>query len=299
MKTLIAAAGLAMLAAAPAGAQVTASVGADYASGTYGTGQQVRSASSAAMLRAKRKRVTVFAALPYVQVDAPGNVVAPGGPLGLPILVDPTRPATRVKRSGIGDAVVGTSVQLIPPRRHHLALALTGSAKLPTPSAARGLGTGKADYSVVAEAAVPGKVTPFAAIGHSFVGQPDGYRLRDVTSARGGLALGIGEASEVSVSYSYASRVSDQVAGRAGQRRGQQGCAGRGRERVAGTATIIRRRGAADRRPGRNTRSDTPSAPRSHIPRWAPPGHRFPVPHPGRGTGHRAGRCALWRTGSV
>ncbi len=141
-----------------------------------------------------------------VQVDAPGNVIAPGGPLGLPIFTDPTRPATRERRSGLGDAVVGASVQVIPPRRHHLALALTGSAKLPTASAARGLGTGKADYSVVAEAAVPGKVTPFAAVGHSFVGQPDGYRLRDVTSARGGVAVGIGKASEVSVSYNYASR---------------------------------------------------------------------------------------------
>ncbi|WP_343528785.1 transporter [Sphingomonas sp.] len=214
MKTLIAATGLAMLIAAPATAQVTASVGADYASGKYGTNQEVRSASSTLSLRAKRKRVTVFAALPVVQVDAPGNVVAPGGPLGLPILIDPTRPATRVRRSGLGDAVVGASVQLLPPRRHHLALALTGSAKLPTASASRGLGTGKTDYSVGAEAAVPGKVTPFAAVGHSFVGQPDGYTLRDVTSARGGLALGIGKASEVSVSYNYASRVSDQAADR-------------------------------------------------------------------------------------
>ncbi|WP_294269871.1 transporter [uncultured Sphingomonas sp.] len=214
MKTLIAATGLAMLVAVPASAQVTASIGADYASGKYGTGQQVRSASSTFALRAKRKRVTVFAALPVVQVDAPGNVIAPGGPLGLPIFTDPTRPATRERRSGLGDAVVGASVQVIPPRRHHLALALTGSAKLPTASAARGLGTGKADYSVVAEAAVPGKVTPFAAVGHSFVGQPDGYRLRDVTSARGGVAVGLGKASEVSVSYNYASRVSDQVADR-------------------------------------------------------------------------------------
>ncbi|WP_230483322.1 transporter [Sphingomonas sp. Leaf21] len=214
MKTLLAATGLAMLIAAPAGAQVTASIGADYASGKYGTGQQVRSASSTATLRAKRKRVTVFAALPVVQVDAPGNVIAPGGPLGLPIFTDPTRPATRVKRSGLGDAVVGASVQLIEPRPHRLALALTGTAKLPTASAARGLGTGKADYSVVAEAAVPGKVTPFAAVGHSFIGQPDGYRLRDVTSARGGLALRVGKGSEVNVSYNYASRVSDQIADR-------------------------------------------------------------------------------------
>ncbi len=62
-----------MMLATPAGAQVTASVGADYASGQYGTNQTVRSASSTATLRAKRKRVTVFAALPYVQVDAPAT----------------------------------------------------------------------------------------------------------------------------------------------------------------------------------------------------------------------------------
>ena len=213
MKTLIAATGLAMLVAVPASAQVTASVGADYASGRYGTGQQVRSASSTFSLRAKRKRVTVFAALPVVQVDAPGNVIAPGGPLGLPIFTDPTRPATRERAPGwaMRWSALGTGDSAAPPSSGPL---LTGSAKLPTASAARRLGTGKADYSVVAEAAVPGKVTPFAAVGHSFVGQPDGYRLRDVTSARGGVAVGIGKASEVSVSYNYASRVSDQVADR-------------------------------------------------------------------------------------
>ncbi len=85
---------------------MTASIGADYASGQYGTNQTVRSASSTATLRAKRKRVTVFAALPYVQVDA-GQRDRAGRPLGLPIFVDPTKPATRVKRSGLGDAVVG------------------------------------------------------------------------------------------------------------------------------------------------------------------------------------------------
>ena len=214
MKTAWIATGLAMMLAAPAGAQVTATVGADYASGRYGTGQRVDTSSTSLGLRAKRKRVAVFAALPVVQVDAPGNVVAPGGPLGLPIFVDPTRPATRVRRSGLGDAVVGASVQLVEPRPHHLALALTGSAKLPTASASRGLGTGKTDYSIGAEAAVPGKVTPFAAIGHSFVGQPDGYALRDVTSARGGVAVRMGKASEVSLSYNYASRASDQSADR-------------------------------------------------------------------------------------
>lgn len=216
MKTIMLATGLAMtmMTAQPGHAQVTASVGADYSSGRYGTAQRISTASATASLRAKRKRVSVFAALPVVQVDAPGNVVAPGGPLGLPIFTDPGRPATRIRRSGLGDAVVGGSVQLIEPRPHHLALALTGSAKLPTASAARGLGTGKADYTIQGEAAVPGKVTPFAVIGHSFIGQPDTYRLRDVTSARGGVAVRVGPASEVSVAYSYASRPSDQATDR-------------------------------------------------------------------------------------
>ena len=60
-----------------------------------------------------------------------------GGPLGLPILVDPTRPAMRVRRGGLGDATLGASVQLLEPRLHKVALAVAGSAKLPTASAKR------------------------------------------------------------------------------------------------------------------------------------------------------------------
>ena len=195
-------------------AQVTVSTGADYSSGSYGTGQRIRTASASVAVRVKRKRVSAFATLPVVRTEAPGNVVVTGGPLGLPILVDPTRPAMRVRRDGLGDATLGASVQLLEPRLHKLALAVGGSAKLPTASAAKGLGTGKADFAVTAEIARPGKVTPFAAIGHTAVGQPAEYRLNDVTSMRGGLALRVGKASEVSLSYNHASPVNDAIPGR-------------------------------------------------------------------------------------
>lgn len=205
---------MALAPAAPVAAQVTASAGAEYSSGTFGTGQRIRTSSAAVVLRAKRKRVSAFASLPVVRVDAPGNVVVAGGPLGLPILVDPARPTTRVRRSGLGDATVGASVQLVEPRPHALAVAVTGAAKLPTASAAKGLGTGKPDFAVTAEVARPGKLTPFAAVGYTLVGQPAAYRLENVTTARGGVALRVGRASEVSLAYNHATRISEAAGDR-------------------------------------------------------------------------------------
>lgn len=204
----------AMLPITRAHAQVTTSAGADYASGTYGTGQRIKTATASIAVQAKRKRLTVFATLPVVRTDAPGNVVVTGGPLGLPILVDPTRPATRIRRSGLGDASVGASVQLLEAQAGHVSLAIAGAAKLPTASAMKGLGTGRADVSVAADAARTGKITPFVGIGYTVVGQPDAYRLNNVASARGGIAVRIGKASAVSVSYNYASRVSDTISDR-------------------------------------------------------------------------------------
>lgn len=199
---------LALLGASPAAAQVIVSASADHSSGTFGTGQRIATSSASVAVRVKRKRVSGFASLPVVTVDAPGNVVVTGGALGLPILVGPPRPGARVRRSGIGDATVGASVQLVEPRPHRVAFAVTASAKLPTASAARGLGTGKTDVAVTAEVARPGKLTPFAALGYTLVGQPAGYRLENVTTARGGVALRVGRASEISLAYTSASRVS-------------------------------------------------------------------------------------------
>ena len=57
-------------------------------------------------------------------------------------------------------------------------------------------------------------MTPFTAIGFTAVGQPTEYRLNNVTSMRAGLALRVGKASEVSLSYNHASPVSDSMPGR-------------------------------------------------------------------------------------
>lgn len=200
--------------AQPAHAQIVASSGADYSSGRYGTGQRISIATASLGLRAAHKRLTIFAAIPVVRIDAPANVVVTGGPLGLPLFADPTRPATRIRRSGLGDATIGGAYQLLDPKPGRVALALTGSIKLPTASAARGLGTGKTDFAIAADVARAGKITPFAQIAYTVVGQPASFRLKNIVAAKGGVALRVGKTSNVSLSYSYASRAIAGIADR-------------------------------------------------------------------------------------
>ncbi len=158
-----------------------------------------------ARLTAGRLRVT--AQVPYVRVRGPDNVVVPSGPLGLPIFVDPTRPAQIRSREGIGDARVGLAYDLGVPG---VAVSLSTGAKLPTASADKGLGTGKADYWVGADVSTRvGAVTPFAGISYTKAGDPEGFELRDTVSGQAGAALRLGALASAHLGYSYSERSSD------------------------------------------------------------------------------------------
>ena len=161
----------------------------------------------AARLTAGRVRVT--AQLPYVRVTAPGNVVVPSGPLGLPILVDPSKPSEEQRREGVGDLRVGVAYQLPTPGVN---VSLSSGAKIPTASAQKGLGTGEADYWVGGDlSANLGAVTPFAGLNYNKAGDPDGIELRDTLSAQAGAAVRLGRAASAQVGYSYAQNASGAV----------------------------------------------------------------------------------------
>jgi hypothetical protein len=191
------------------GTSAALSTGIEYEEGDYGTGQRVSTTSIPASLRLSSGQFQFVATLPYVRVDAPGNVVGGGGLFGLPIIIDPGQPATRQKREGIGDLVLG-AVYTLPSQ--DIGLSLSGQAKIPTASREKGLGTGKADYALGAELFKRiGRVTPFAGVGYSLPGDPDGYELRNSFSARVGAALDIGQAVRGQISYNYAQSASTLV----------------------------------------------------------------------------------------
>jgi hypothetical protein len=182
--------------------QVEISSGVDFERGDFGTQSRIEKTTIPLTVSAAKGRVRASAQLPWVRVTAPANVIAPTGPLGLPILVDPARPSTQSTRQGFGDLRVGAAYEL--PVPGIFASVRTG-AKLPTASAEKGLGTGKADYSVGADVAKPlGAVTPFAGVTYTVAGGVDGYDLRNSFSGQAGAALRLGRRTSAQLGYSFA-----------------------------------------------------------------------------------------------
>lgn len=191
----------AAVAAAPALAEPAAelSAGVEYQQGDYGTGERVETTTARAALRVEDEDFWVAASLPYQRLEAPGNVVGGGGLLG--IIIDPTRPAEREVREGLGDLRVGGGWRL--PRLAGVEPGLTAEVKLPT--AADGLGTGELDFTVGAEAARSfGAVTPFVAVSYTVPGHPETFELRNAFAVRGGVAARLAPALRGTVAYGYA-----------------------------------------------------------------------------------------------
>ena len=200
------------LAAAPALAEPAAEIatGAEYQEGDYFTGERVEIVTVRKTLRVRNGRASFAVSLPWHRIEAPGNVVGGGGLLGLPIVTDPTRPATRERREGIGDLRIGAGYSLSAPGG--VELTVNGQLKLPTASASRGIGTGETDLSAGAEAARRiGAVTPYVAIGYTMPGDPTAYDLRNSVSVHGGVAVQLSSSLRGNVSYGYTESVSPLV----------------------------------------------------------------------------------------
>ncbi|HYE27745.1 MAG TPA: transporter [Allosphingosinicella sp.] len=205
---------LAAVAATPAAAQqksVEVGGGVEYQQGDYGTGERIEILSVPARFKLQSGRVTLTANVPWQRIEGPGNAVGGGGLLG--IIIDPTQPAARTVRQGLGDVRLGATYAVPRASLGGVGLAVSGQVKLPTASSAKGLGTGAIDYAVGAEVSTRvGDVVPFAAVGYTVPGDPDGYELRNGLSARAGAALGLSKSAELHVAYGYARNLSPRLA---------------------------------------------------------------------------------------
>lgn len=198
--------------ASPALAQQASEIatGVEYEEGDYGTGESVETLSIQNQIRIRSGRAVFLASLPWHRIEAPGNLVGSGGLLGLPIIVDPTRPSQRQVRRGLGDLRVGAGYTLGAPGGFDLSV--SGQVKLPTASARRGLGTGETDFTVGAEASRSfGPVTPFAGLSYTMQGDPEAYRLRDSLAVRGGVVVQLAPGVRGNVSYGHAQSLSPEV----------------------------------------------------------------------------------------
>ncbi|HVI99830.1 MAG TPA: hypothetical protein VM657_12275 [Sphingomonas sp.] len=180
--------------------------GIEYQQGNYGLDEDIDLLSVPTTLTIRHDKLTLAASLAYVRLDAPANVVTGGGILGIPIIVPPTTSTERRTRSGIGDLRLTGSytVSTLP-----VGVSLSAQVKLPTASAANGIGTGKTDIAVGGELFKQlGRVTPYLDIAYTMPGSPEGYRLDDSLSGQIGAAMQLGRRVRGHLGYAYAQAIS-------------------------------------------------------------------------------------------
>ncbi len=183
------------------------STGIDFERGDYGTGAEVEKLSVPFTVRTSAGRVRASAQLPWVRVTAPENVIAPTGPLGFPILFDPSRPAAVSTREGVGDLRVGVAYEL--PTTGITSSVRTG-VKVPTASVSRGLGTGEVDYNAGLDLSTAvGPLVPFASVTYTLPGDPAGLEIKNTLSGHAGTALRLGPSTSAHVGYGYAQSPSE------------------------------------------------------------------------------------------
>lgn len=188
--------------------------GVDYEEGDYGTGAKVETISTSVGVAARTGHLRLAAAIPYLRTTAPADVVvSQGGLFGTPLLADESSQTVRTRREGLGDATLQAAYDL--PVAGFIA-SVGGGLKLPTASRAKGLGTGKVDYAVNArvERALDEGITPFASVGYSILGKPDGFAVRNTLSAVAGTRVALSERGAAALSYSYEQSASQTLADR-------------------------------------------------------------------------------------
>lgn len=185
---------------------VEISSGVEYQQGNYGLSANVDLLSVPTTLTIRHGKFGLSASLPFVRLTAPANVVTGGGVLGVPIIVPPTTSTERRTRSGIGDLRLTGSYTL---SQAPIGLSLSTQVKLPTASAAKGIGTGKIDVAVSGELFKRvGRVTPYLDVGYTMPGSPAGYRLDNSLSGQLGAAVQVASRVRGHLAYAYAQSIS-------------------------------------------------------------------------------------------
>ncbi len=206
---------LTSLAAAPAAAQdqmalqprapfeLSFTTGADTSQGDYGAFSPTNILVVPFSLRARSGPFRLSATIPYLRIDGPAGIVAAGGGESGPIIINPSLPMPREVRKGLGDLNLGATWSLPSGLPGGVEVDLSARVKLPTSARRKALGTGKTDFTVMAEASRPvGIVTPFVSLGYRMPGDTEGSRLRNIVTASVGASVPVGDLVAI-VSYDY------------------------------------------------------------------------------------------------
>src|SRR3954469_16534036 len=163
---------------------LTLGTGLDYTTGNYGSSQSTDILYVPFIAKYESGPWVLKATVPWIRITGPGNVVGAGA--DRVVLSEGNAP--RRTASGLGDIVLSGSYTLLGDMglladrsSAPIGLDIGGKVKLGTADEAQGLGTGKNDYSLQADAYKTfGAWTAFGSLGYRWYGDPAGVDLKDV-----------------------------------------------------------------------------------------------------------------------
>lgn len=159
------------------------STGLDYSSGKYGQAEDTKITYVPFTGKYEVNRWTFKATVPYIQIEGPANVTPDSR-----VVVNGARPV-RSKESGLGDTVLGASYNALSNLEQQLYIDVGGKVKLPTADEAKGLGSGKTDYSIYTDVyKTQGNITWLGTLGYKIFGDPTGINLNNVFYGSAGLS---------------------------------------------------------------------------------------------------------------
>lgn len=186
----------------PSSPVIKTGLGIDYSRGDYGFASDTEVLSTSANFSAETPRWVLRAAIPYVTVKGPANVVSGSGP----VFAAPARP-TRSYQGGLGDILASATFHA-KPSADELNVDLTGRVKFGTADEAKGLGTGETDFFAQTDFYRRfGKITPFATLGYQFLGDTAAYVLEDGPYATVGSTFRVAEATVLGAAFDWRSRL--------------------------------------------------------------------------------------------
>ena len=150
--------------------QTSVSTGFDLSSGRYGRDEATSVLFIPTTLTVEDGNWIARMTIPWLRVDGPALVIDGVGDVG----------DREGVSEGIGDVTFSASYGLEALYDTGWFIDLTARFKAPSASFDKGLGTGEPDFSGQIDVATEwGDLVPFATIGYSFVGNPEGFDLRD------------------------------------------------------------------------------------------------------------------------
>jgi hypothetical protein len=191
--------------AAPAATQAEDSgfsvgVGAEYTTGKYGGETAIDEVYVPINFAYDSRRISVRLTVPYLSVQAPAGTIVEG-PDGEQVIGE--GPVTA--EGGIGDVIAALTVyDVLLLADGGFVMDLTGEIKFGTADEDKGLGTGKSDYSVQADAfRFLGRFTAIGSVGYLVRGDPADVDLENAFFAAAGGTCSVSERTRLGIFYDY------------------------------------------------------------------------------------------------